>query len=36
MRFNFKDGLYDKKHNFIQCEKVQKLEFVIYSIKTYF
>ena len=33
MRFNFKDGLYDKKHDFVQCQEAQKLEFAIYSIK---
>ena len=33
MRFNFKDGLRDKQHDFIECEEVQKLEFTIYSIK---
>ena len=33
MRFNFKDGPYDKKHDSVQFEEVQELEFAIYSIK---
>ena len=36
MRSNLKDCLHDKKHDFMKCEEVQKLEFAIYSIKIYF
>ena len=36
MKFNFKDCLHNKKHDFIKFAKVQKLEFAIYSVKLIF